>query len=529
MPSQIFDFLMPMVKSGGGGKGFRSRSMVRKPMISICALIGIAAYGQEPQSQGPLVVAHYMHTYVLGAAKPSDPRVTNPKGLVKDVPKEEESTYFPRELAAKAASGSSVTREAFDEAIRARVNAFELLLPPLTLPKSAFSPGLNLLASVAEREPVKILPDIWANPWKDDYKAYGQHIKEFMDAHPGAFQTRAGKPMFVFYFVDLEKHTSSPDMDALSSRVADFLAPWGGLRSVYSVMYVPYTVKEDLAVPIFRQANALAIWTPQDDWSNLHSQVVVDVAKDLHKSISWPVSPAFYQRRAGGDPMEYANDFGAAGYIDAWTKARQIHPEVVEVQTWNDFSEDSSIRSTNATGDTFLDLTSYLDQRLVQGQAPAVSNDRVMLFHPKQLAEAQLVNPNAKAVNAAWRHKTPTVNYLDCVTFLTSPATVRMELAGQHWDQNVPAGFHEWLVYVPQQAPPSRKGETAAGEGSYPQGNEFRFVTTAQEFTEGTPQVEIIRNERTSLTLKSRLPYFSSGNFQDFTLIADENPTTPLR
>lgn len=512
-------------------RGVRARRSVFAPGLALAAALCTAApsaLAWQQTSSSPLVIAHYMHTYVLGAAKPTDNRVMRPKALDKEVPKEEESTYFPRELASHAADGSSATEEGFEEAERAHVNGFELLIPPLSIPTSAFSAGLNLLASVAQKENVKIVPDIWADPWKDDYKLYGQHMKQFMAAHPGAFLSKEGKPMFVFYFSNLEKHNSKPDLEILSTRVGEFLAPFGGYASTYTVMYVPYTVKDDLAVPVFHHADALAIWTPQDDWSALHSGVVVEVAKAMSKSISWPVSPSFYQRRAGGDPLEYANSFGASRYVDAWLKAMQLHPAIIEVQTWNDFSEDSSIRSTNATGNTFLDLTSYLHQWLVSNKVPNVRGDRIMLFHPKQLSEAQIANPSAKATNAAWRHKSPTVDYLDCVTFLTAPATVRMELAGQHWDQNIPAGFHEWLVYVPQQAPPARSGEVVATAESYPPSSNFRFVTTAQHLNEGTPQAEIIRNGQTTLSVKSRSPYFASGNYQDLTLIADENPSSPL-
>ena len=103
--------------------------------------------------------------------------------------------------------------------------------------------------------------------------------------------------------------------------------------NVHNGLHIPYTIKDGLSEPLLNKVNALAIWDPGDDWSALHSNLVVQLANQLSKDICWPVAPAFYQRRAGLNPWECGNEFGAARYIDAWMKALTIHPAIIDVQT----------------------------------------------------------------------------------------------------------------------------------------------------------------------------------------------------
>ena len=330
--------------------------------------------------------------------------------------------------------------------------------------------------------------------------------------------------MFSLYFANATKHYSSPtDQQVLLTKIQEFLDPWGGLAATYTMAYIPFTVKDGLSEPLLRKVNALAIWDPGDDWSALHSNLVIQLANQIHKDIAWPVAPAFYQRRAGGDPMEYANEFGAARYIDAWMQALKIHPAIIDVQTWNDFSEDSSIRSTDANGDTYLDLTTYFTKWIDSGSQPPITKDTVMLFHPKQLTNAQLDDPSAKATNAAWRHRTPIVNYIDCVTFLKQESTVRVSLGDQHWEQKIPSGFHDWVIYVPRQAAPDQKDQVAETDSSYPTQSSMRFVTIAtRPFSPSVPEVTLTRERAKVLSLKSKYAFLARGQFQDLTVIGDE-------
>ena len=216
-------------------------------MFLLAAVLPIASLlSGAQQSPRPFVIAHYMHTYVLGAAKPTDPPVANSERLNhmdKGAPKVEVSSYFPAKIAATAAGGAAATLEDFKEAKAAGVDAFALLISKGYFPHSQFTAALNLLASVAQTQDTKIIPDVWADPWQDDYKELGLSMRAFMDAHPGAFAVRDGKPMFSLYFSNATKHYSSPtDQQMLLTSIQKFLEPWGGFAATYTMAYTFHTL-----------------------------------------------------------------------------------------------------------------------------------------------------------------------------------------------------------------------------------------------------------------------------------------------
>jgi hypothetical protein len=242
----------------------------------------------------------------------------------------------------------------------------------------------------------------------------------------------------------------------------------------------------------------------------------------LGKDLAWPVAPAFYQRRAGLKPWEYGNSLGASRYLDAWFSALESKPTFIDLQTWNDFSEDTAVTDSNTTGEAFLHLTRYLADWLKSGQPQPVEQERVMLFRPKQLVRAELADSSAVTNNAAWRHRTPTVDYIDCVTLLRKPGRLEIRSGGAVWAADVPEGLHEFLIYAPGSAPPQRKGQAVAGPSSFPGPSSRRSITVADADVSGTPEAAVSRDGRVVLSVQSKIPLLTSGAFQDFTIIGDE-------
>ncbi|MCK1345785.1 glycoside hydrolase family 71 protein [Bradyrhizobium sp. 169] len=468
----------------------------------------------------PIVFAHYMHSYILGAYPASDDRVRNPQStyrLERWFPLNFESSWYSQDLAMIASDGEKAVVKEFELMSGAGLNAIGLLLGPRMLPESQFSRGLGLVATVAAQATTKIIPELWADPWTEDFKAFGQNVKRFMDAHPGAFLSRQGKPMFIFAFDSKIAEKAHDPASAPINQIAAFLEPWGGLGSSYVVIYVPYEQKKALRSPLVLKANAVDVWAPQDDWSALHSSVVFQVATALRKEVVFPVSPAFYQRRAGQFPMEYGNSFGAARYIDGWLQAIKMKPALVNIQTWNDFSEDTAIVPSNTVGYAWLDLTAYFSAWFRTGTQPEINVERLMLFRPKQLASARLDNPAAKATNALWRHASPTIDYLDVVTFFRYPAKVRVTLGGQTWERAIPAGLHDWVIY-------SRANNDSSSrlQARIPFESPLRLVTSVNSFEPATPVVQVFREGEMVGRLVSKMPLLDHGPWQDLAVIADE-------
>ncbi|UWU67624.1 endo-1,3-alpha-glucanase family glycosylhydrolase [Bradyrhizobium sp. NC92] len=500
-------------------KILRIPSLLTFAVVSLLVGGDLKARSQE-QVKKPLVFAHYMHCYVLGAYQPTDERVRNPKlgDNLKDwPPMGRESSWYSADLAQVASDGEVALAREFELMKEAGVDAIGLLLGPRMLPISQFARGLDMVADVATRSSTKIIPEFWANPWADDFETFGKTIKHFMDAHPGAFLVRDGKPMFIFAFDSGIAAKVHDPLSAPIKQISDFLEPWGGLDETYTMFYVPYQFEKAVRSPLILKSNAIDVWTPQDDWSALHSPVVFRVGSALNKEVAFPVSPAFYQRRAGQLPMEYGNSFGAARYIDGWLEAIKNRPAFVNIQTWNDFSEDTAIVPTNTAGRVWLYLTTYFSSWLRSGRQPAIQEERVVLLRPKQLANAKLKNPKAKAINAVWRHASPTVDYLDVVTFLREPASVRIILGTQTWERWVPAGVHEWIVHSSL-----IEGKGFAAQAKYPTASWLRRITVTDAFESAAPKVQLFRDNRLIGDLQSKTPFLDYGEWQDLTIIADE-------
>jgi len=492
-------------------------------LVALGCLILPAVAGAADGRDMPLVFAHFMHCYVRGAIVTGVPDKGAParSPLLEAWPdRSQESQWFAPDL---PGDGIEAIRDDFKMAQDAGLDAMGMILGPKMLPRSQYSGGLNMVATTASEAEVKLIPELWGDPWSEDYTKFGRDIKDFMDAHPNAFLTRNGKPIIIFAFDSSQMFRAHAPVDSALPFIDAFLAPWGGRDKVYIGVYVPYDLMPGLLSPLVAAANAVAVWTPEDDWSALHSGVVFEIGKRKQKDVMFPIAPAFYQRRAGGAPMEYGNAFGAARYIDAWQRAIRNRPPFIDIQTWNDFSEDTQIMPSNTSGDTRLRLTRYFTQWFKTGAEPPVEEERVLLFHPKQLATARLDDPTALSTNAAWRHHSPTVDYIDVVTWLKSPATLRVTVGQRAWEQAVPAGFHEWVIYAPQSTqPPPRKGEALERPDSYPWPNSRRSVTIAPQFSAAIPELRVSRDGGVVSTLVSRCAFVDHGAFQDFTVIGDD-------
>jgi hypothetical protein len=510
------------------GSNAKSKSSLLVALVLSFALQNHFAHAAAPlgsQDNNTIIFAHYMHCYVLGSTNANDVRVKNVESI-RDLsnwpPQSEESEWFSPELSRISASGSAATLEDFHEAESIGVDDFGILLGFKALPKSQFAPALDLIASVAQTQKVKLIPEMWADPWQNDYEFYGKTIKSFMDRHKGAFQLRDGKPILVFEFDNVSKHESHLGQAIAYQQLNQFLAPWGGSKNVYLVMYIPWQLATVRDSPLFQEADALDIWLASEDWSDLRSNLSVSAAEASNKASIFPVAPAFYQRRAGGPPMEYANTFGAAKYIDLWISAIKLKAKFVDIQTWNDFSEDTAIECSNLDGNVLLHLTDFFSTWLRHASEPAIYYDRAMLLHPKQLSRAKLKVPNELVKNYFWRHKTPIVDYLDCVLFLKEAAQVTVSIGTQSWTMTVPSGFHEWIIYSTRSVFSWKSDQVSPNMFSYPQNRDFRSVTAISEMPAGIPEVEIERNGKSILSLRSRLGYLNSGTFQDFSVIGDE-------
>ncbi|MDR3710149.1 MAG: endo-1,3-alpha-glucanase family glycosylhydrolase [Capsulimonadaceae bacterium] len=479
----------------------------------------------------PIVYAHYMHCYVLGGMAD---RVANDEPPYRDVAvapdlwpeaEDKDRTWWSARLAPLAKGGLPAVREDFELGERAGLDAFGFLMGARSF-IDQFSPGLRLAAQVAQTSKVKLLPDMWTDfAGLDDNgeRDLGVQVKAFMDKYPGAFLQRDGR-----YVISLgcpmgygRTHGNFVEWD----RVKPFFDAWKGPQGVYIILNTTWN-SDDLATGWGNAPNAFGLWTAPHGWHETHGSpdLLISYAARYGKEISWPVHSTYYGGRKGCESM--AEDLGVSGFCDLWRGAIAHHAAMAEVQTWNDFSEDHAITETNYRGDTMITLNRYFSDWYHNGAPPAITVERVFLFHHRQLVNARLTQATILAHNDQW-HNTPTVDYLNVVTMLRHPADVSLTDGEHTWTSKAPAGLHEWLVYVPSvrtRAAPDCVAYDHGDGAAYPRNNSARTVTVASALSAGIPSATVSRGGHQVASVRSRLPLSEDARWQDLAMVGDMAP-----
>ncbi len=114
-----------------------------------------------------------------------------------------------------------------------------------------------------------------------------------------------------------------------------------------------------------------------------------------------------------------------------WHDMRRDKATLVQLVTWNDYTENTNLAPAYNTRYTMYDLTGYLSEWWRKGEPPAVERDRVYLTYAKYPKDAK-----------AWPFQIliRSNRALEVLTILTAPATVR--LPGRSIQYEAPAGLH---------------------------------------------------------------------------------------
>lgn len=117
-------------------------------------------------------------------------------------------------------------------------------------------------------------------------------------------------------------------------------------------------------------------------------------------------------------------------FRNSWMSAIEGGAEVVQIITWNDFSESGQLQPyTDATlnpsiGTGFFDLTAYYAAWFVTGVAPPILRDTLYFFQRKELtASAHPKQPNSMSLAAG---AGPVSDYLEVVALLTASGTISL-------------------------------------------------------------------------------------------------------
>jgi Glycosyl hydrolase family 71 len=193
------------------------------------------------------------------------------------------------------------------------------------------------------------------------------------------------------------------------------------------------------------------------------------------KLFMMPVDPQQFRPR-DGIVVEASN---SATFRNAWTSAIDGAADWVQLVTWSDFSESSEIEpSTDATlrrdiGTGFYDLNAYYATWFLLGKQPAITHDVLYYFYRREPANA--ASPSQTAFKAG--SGAALEDNIELLAFLTAPGSITIDIGGQSFTQNAPAGITSFKVPIQPGTPAfsiARNGSTV-----------FSFQAPVQIFGQG--------------------------------------------
>ena len=177
-------------------------------------------------------------------------------------------------------------------------------------------------------------------------------------------------------------------------------------------------------------------------------------------------------------PIECQDIRPAAGLFDesgntestraAWDRAINEAAEYVQIVTWSDFSEGTTIVPSKTRGYATLDLCAWYAAKFHTGAFPPILTDAVILSH-RSNSVTSTPTPTQVKVMTQWNRGAARTNARDTVealTFLTAPADVSVVIGGVTQTYTAPAGMSAKLFPLVVGSPPSitisRSGITVA-------------------------------------------------------------------
>jgi hypothetical protein len=153
-----------------------------------------------------------------------------------------------------------------------------------------------------------------------------------------------------------------------------------------------------------------------------------------------PVAP----QDARPKDLIYWEALNSTTYRSLWGAAIDGGADWVQVVTWNDYSEASEIAPSSSTQYAFYDLTAYYTAWFKTGQPPQVTRDAILYFHRIQPMAALPTDSRQekpfKCVDSQPRDE------IEAVAFLTTPATIEIEVAGEKKEIKADAGLATFSV-----------------------------------------------------------------------------------
>jgi len=159
-------------------------------------------------------------------------------------------------------------------------------------------------------------------------------------------------------------------------------------------------------------------------------------AHELGKIYAAPVRVQDVRPRSG----VYEEPENTTTLRQTWRAAVDGGADWVMLNTWNDYSEATSIAPSAEHGWSFLDISSYYLTWWRTGKAPTVVRDGIYLTHRTQPHAAEPTFPQTKLMKLRSGSTAPR-DRVEALVFLKAPATVTLQVGSHRHRWKAPAGM----------------------------------------------------------------------------------------
>ncbi len=129
-----------------------------------------------------------------------------------------------------------------------------------------------------------------------------------------------------------------------------------------------------------------------------------------------------------------------------WRNAIDDGADLVQLVTWNDYSESTSFAPSAAHGWTFLDVSGYYQSEFKSGKVPAVTQDALYVTHRVHPVDSRAAQQSDLATVRSDANATKPRDTVEVLSFLTAPADVTVTVGGRQQTVRVGAGVSRTTV-----------------------------------------------------------------------------------
>jgi hypothetical protein len=164
-----------------------------------------------------------------------------------------------------------------------------------------------------------------------------------------------------------------------------------------------------------------------------------------------PVNPQSMRPRH----LLYSETRGSETFLNFWNSAIAGGADWVQIVTWNDQGEGTTIVPSTRTTHAFYDLAAYYTAWFKMDAAPTITRDTIYAFYRSQSTDAafDVGNPQTEAFTHFPSHILPE-NEIELLAFLTAPAKLQITIGGQTYTSpTMDAGVRHFRVPLAEGTP----------------------------------------------------------------------------